>query len=79
MTTPALAMRLLAAVLVVGFAIRCVIGLELLESPSVAWLELLAALLVGVYHDLWAFVLIARPAARDRPHTPRPAPAADTS
>ena len=63
MTTPALAMRLLAAVLVVGFAIRCVIGLELLESPLVAWLELLAALLVGVYHDLWAFVLIACPLA----------------
>lgn len=59
----ALALRLLAAMVLLGLLIRGVIGVELLRDPGVGWGELLVALLLGVYHDLWAFVLVACPLA----------------
>jgi len=53
------AVRLLVATLLLGVLVRIFIFLELVQEPLVPRIDLLLAFPVGVYHDLWAFLLVS--------------------
>jgi phosphoglycerol transferase MdoB-like AlkP superfamily enzyme len=55
------AVRLLVATLLLGVLVRIFIFLELVQEPLVPRIDLLLAFPVGVYHDLWAFLLVSTP------------------
>ena len=68
------ATRLLAVTLVLGFAIRMVIAGDIGEDPTASNGDIWLAFALGVYHDLWAFVLLLSPVAVALLVAPRIAP-----
>ena len=56
-------LRLLMATLLLGVFVRVIIGLDVLADPLISAGEVAFAFVVGVYHDLWAFLLILSPVA----------------
>ena len=68
------ATRLLAVTLLLGFAIRIVIAGDIDEDPTASNGDIWLAFALGVYHDVWAFVLLLSPVAVALLIAPRSAP-----